>query len=139
MPPRLSSRSVASCTSVRSSIPRTARSGGGNEARAILELHERDSCERNRPGGVRSRRVALARELSRPLAARMRHRARGVRRQFREGHRRTARAVAPYRTHLSVAHLSQAPCAEPRGAAGARLRRISFPPEALDQWKKKAR
>src|SRR5439155_666777 len=95
MPRRACSRSVASCTSVPSSTPRTVRSGGGNAARTILEPHERDRHERYRPGGVRSRGMALARQLSRPLAARMRHRARRVRRQFREGHRSAAGPVAP--------------------------------------------
>src|SRR6266581_2650311 len=71
MRPRACSRNVASCTSVRSSIPRTVRSGGGNETHSILKRHERDRGDWNRPGGVRSRRVALARQLSRPLAARL--------------------------------------------------------------------
>src|SRR5438093_977963 len=81
--------------------------------------------------------VEFARHLSRPLAARVRHRARRLRRQFRERHRRPPGAVAPHRAHLFVAHLSQAPGAEPRGAAGARLRRIPLSPEALDHRTKK--
>src|SRR6185503_7960828 len=100
-----SAGNAALCTAGKLLILKTARSGGGNGPRNILEPHERPAVERNRPGGVRARRVALARQLSRSFAARMLHRLFCLHGDLREANRRAARTFAAYGAHLSVAHL----------------------------------